>query len=79
MTADHYHRGLGIGGFQPLESFNAVDAREPDVEKNATEQTPLEECDTLLTRCGSLDRHALVFEHTRERAPDSFFVVDDEN
>src|SRR5258706_5914527 len=78
VTADHYDRGLGIGGFQPLEGFDAVDARKPHVKKNTTEQTPLEECKTLLTRCCRLDRHAPVFEHARERAPDSFFILHDE-
>src|SRR5215471_3530144 len=79
VAADHNDRSVWISSLQAFQSFDAIDSRKPYVKQNTTKLTSFEILKTLLARSRGLDRHPLVFEHSRQRAAYSFLIIDNKN
>ena len=75
MARDHHDAGVGIVGLQPRESFEPVNARQPDVEQHAGVEPLLEGLQAFFAARRGRDREAFVFEHPGERLANAGFVV----
>jgi len=70
---------LGSGSPQLPERLQAVNARQPNVQQNASVGATLNGGETLFTSCDGVGTKALVFHYRAQRLAYARFVVDYEN
>src|SRR5262245_15926935 len=79
VARDHHDAGVGVVGLQSREGFEAVNARQPDVEQHADVKPLLEGSQALFAATRRGDLEAFVFEHAGERLANAGFVINYEN
>jgi hypothetical protein len=79
VAADHHDHGRRVGGAQPSQRLDAIDAGHLDVEKDQMRAEAVVLAQPIESVRHGVNRVAFVLEQLPERLANAGFVIDDEN